>query len=163
MVNMKHNDWFTQTTKSDTVNAVANKAGIVQRTLARQIERGHIDAENAIKIAIAYNVHPVRALVDTGYLEEKYAQEVDITTAIQTADEMVIVDEVLRRMRKGEASENFTKPADQVGKERKLKALSDADDMNDGTVRPFDYSEYAADSSEDETEARLERGEDLID
>ena len=45
----------------------------------------------------------------------------------------------------------------------KLAVVSDADDMNDGTVRPFDYSEYAADSSEDETEARLERGEDLID
>lgn len=163
MVSMEHNDWFTQTTKNATVNAVANKAGIVQRTLARQIERGHIDAENAIKIAIAYNVHPVRALVDTGYLEEKYAQEVDITTAIQTADEMVIVDEVLRRMRKGEASENFTKPADQVAKERNLSVVSDASDIDDGTVKPFDYGEYAADSSIDETEARLERGEDLID
>lgn len=123
---MKHTEWFAETTKNDAVNAVANRAGIVQRTLARQLDRGHIDAEYVIKIAIAYKKHPVRALVETQFLDEKYAKEVDITTAIKEVDEMVIIDEVLRRMHSGQASENLTKPADEVKKERGLHAVSDA-------------------------------------
>ena len=54
---------------------------------------------------------------------------------------------------------------DTIGLSPQLSVVSDADDMNDGTVRDFNYApeEYAADSSVDETEARLERGEDIID
>lgn len=78
--------------------------------------------------------------------------------ALRKASDEELTDELLRRLHLLSDEE-----ADDLAEQRKLSVVSDADDMNDGTVRPFDYSEYAADSSEDETEARLERGEDLID
>ena len=78
--------------------------------------------------------------------------------ALCKASDEELTDELLRRLHLLSDEE-----ADDLAEQRKLSVVSDADDMNDGTVRPFDYSEYAADSSEDETEARLERGEDLID
>ena len=77
---------------------------------------------------------------------------------MRKASDEELTDELLRRLHLLSDEE-----ADDLAEQRKLSVVSDADDMNDGTVRPFDYSEYAADSSEDETEARLERGEDLID
>ena len=79
-------------------------------------------------------------------------------TSLRKASDEELTDELLRRLHLLSDEE-----ADDLAEQRKLSVVSDADDMNDGTVRPFDYSEYAADSSEDETDARLERGEDLID
>lgn len=38
---------------------------------------------------------------------------------------------------------------DTIGLSPQLSLVSDANAMNDGTERPFDYSECAADSSED--------------
>ena len=78
--------------------------------------------------------------------------------ALRKASDEELTDELLRRLHLLSDEE-----ADDLAEQRKLSVVSDADDMNDGTVRPFEFSEYAADSSEDETEARLERGEDLID
>ena len=78
--------------------------------------------------------------------------------ALCKASDEELTDELLRRLHLLSDEE-----ADDLAEQRKLSVVSDASDIDDGTVRPFDYSEYAADSSEDETEARLERGEDLID
>ena len=80
--------------------------------------------------------------------------------ALRKASDEELTDELLRRLHLLSDEE-----ADDLAEQRKLSVVSDADDMNDGTVRDFNYApeEYAADSSVDETEARLERGEDIID
>ncbi|MBG9293948.1 hypothetical protein [Corynebacterium diphtheriae] len=105
---MTHAEWLHTVTGDSAVNAVATRSGIVPRTFARQVEKGSITAENVIAIAIAYNTHPVRALVDTGYLDEKYALEVDPATALKEVSEEDLADEVLRRMLKGLKTEALT-------------------------------------------------------
>ncbi|MGX1738578.1 hypothetical protein ACWIB8_05315 [Corynebacterium flavescens] len=163
---MTHKTWFTETTSGDTVNAAATRAGLVQRTLDRQLGRDEISAENVIKIAIAYNAHPVRALVDTGYLDEKYARAVDPASAIRTVTEDELADEVLRRMKIGVKTDALTTPADELAERRSNTTTPDVhgDVYDDGTVRDFDYDEpHAADSSPNEQEEREKRGEDLID
>ncbi|HCD4228900.1 TPA: hypothetical protein NBQ01_002176 [Corynebacterium striatum] len=164
---MNNSEWLEKVTNNASVNAAANRAGIVQRTLSRQVERGEISAENVTAIAIAYGAHPVRALVDTGYLDEKYARTVDPMTALRTVTEDQLADEVLRRMKIGVKTDALTTPADELAARRSNKpaARVDPSDYDDGTVRDFDYdeSEYAADSSPDEQKIREERGEDPID
>ncbi|AKE41090.1 hypothetical protein UL82_04465 [Corynebacterium kutscheri] len=98
---MNHVDWIGDVTENESVRAVAIKAGIPQRTLAGQVEKNHITAENVIAIAIAYNHHPVGALVDTGYLEEKWAQQIDPMRALREVSEDDLADETLRRMKLG--------------------------------------------------------------
>ncbi|WP_312715530.1 hypothetical protein [Corynebacterium flavescens] len=163
---MTHRTWFTESTSGDTVNAAATRAGIVQRTLDRQLGRNEITAENVIKLAVAYGIHPVRALVDTGYLDEKYARAVDPASAIRMVTEDELADEVLRRMTIGVKTDALVTPADELAARRLETATPDVrgDEYDDGTVRDFDYDEpHAADSSPDEQEEREKRGEGLID
>ena len=166
---MNNSEWLEKVTNNASVNAAANRAGIVQRTLSRQVERGEISAENVIAIAIAYGAHPVRALVDTGYLDEKYARTVDPMTALRSVTEDQLADEVLRRMKRGLKTDVLTTDINDLAARRAGAPVSGASDSmpddDDGIVREFDYSpdEYAADSSPNEQEEREKRGEDPID
>lgn len=95
---MEHSTWLAATT-GDSVRNVAITIGLPPRTLATQIEKGRISPENVIKIAEHYDIHPVGALVDTGYLDKKWASEVDpVTAATQLTDEQ-LAEEILRRLR----------------------------------------------------------------
>lgn len=132
---MKHSDWLDQTTDSESVRAIARRIDIPQRTLANQVDRDHISPENVIAIGIEYTGHPVRALVDTDYLPEQYAADVDPVTALRTVTEEELADEVLRRMKLPGAHDTFTTPVDELAARRHVS--TDA---------------YAADSSPDEPE-----------
>lgn len=98
---MNHSDWVNEVSNGDAINAIATKAGIIHRTFARQVERGHISAENVLAIAVAYEIHPVGALVDTGYLDEEWARQVDPMHALRSVTEDQLAQEVLRRMKLG--------------------------------------------------------------
>lgn len=166
---MNNSEWLEKVTNNASVNAAANRAGIVQRTLSRQVERGEISAENVIAIAIAYGAHPIRALVDTGYLDEKYARTVDPMTALRSVTEDQLADEVLRRMKRGLKTDVLTTDINDLASRRSGAPVSGPSDSlhddDDGVVREFDYDpdEYAADSSPNEQEEREKRGEDPID
>ena len=140
---MNNSEWLEKVTNNASVNAAANRAGIVQRTLSRQVERGEISAENVIAIAIAYGAHPVRALVDTGYLDEKYARTVDPMTALRSVTEDQLADEVLRRMKRGLKTDEFTTDINDLASRRagapvSAPSASLHDDDDDGIVREFD-------------------------
>lgn len=166
---MKHTDWMNATTGNESVRATALKAGLAQRTLANQVEKERISPENVIAIAKTYNTHPVRALVDTGYLDEEYARQVDAASAIRMVTEEQLANEVLYRMKLGLKTSALTTGIDDLASRRAGAPVSDTDDSlhddDDGIVREFDYSpdEYAADSSPNEQEEREKRGEDPID
>ena len=95
---MEHSAWLAATT-SDSVRNVAITIGLPQRTLATQVEKGRISPENVIKIAEQYDVHPVGALVDTGYLDKQWADEIDPVTAVRQLTDEQLADEILRRLR----------------------------------------------------------------
>lgn len=127
---MDHTEWITEVSDHETINAIATKADIVPRTFARQVERRNISAENVIAIAIAYGHHPVGALVDTGYLEEKWAQQVDPSRVLQKVSEDQLADEVIRRMKLGiERSSPLNTPVDELAARRKTSTSTEhADD-----------------------------------
>ena len=153
-----HISWYKTVTKGDSNRQASDKAGLNNATLGRQLKAGALSAENVIRIAEAYGESPIVSLIDLGFMSSKWMNEHGALTSLRKASDEELTDELLRRLHLLSDEE-----ADDLAEQRKLSVVSDADDMNDETVRPFDYSEYAADSSEDETEARLERGEDLID
>lgn len=146
---MNNSKWLEKVTNNASVNAAANRAGIVQRTLSRQVERGEISAENVIAIAIAYGAHPVRALVDTGYLDEKYARTVDPMTALRSVTEDQLADEVLRRMKRGLKTDEFTNDINEVEARRRSKQQKPVSIPDD--VMPVSA---VADDSPDEDEMR---------
>lgn len=137
---MEHSDWIDQVGES--VRAVAKAAGIPHRTLASQLEKGKIHPENVIRIAEALGVHPVGALVDTGYLAEKWARATDPVIAIRQLSDEQIADEVLRRMKLGSHVE-FETPINELEQRRSNRATPDVD------ITQYDL---VADSSPDEKE-----------
>lgn len=124
---MKHTEWLNKLSKSDAIHAIAQRAKIVPRTFARQVERGEISAENVIAIAVAYNTHPVRALVDTEYLDEEYARTVDPVSAIRMVSEEQLADEALRRMKLGVKTDVLTTDINDLAARRAGAPVSDAD------------------------------------
>lgn len=148
-VAMKHTEWLNQISKDGAVHAIAQRAKIVPRTFARQVERGEISAENVIAIAIAYGAHPVRALVDTSYLDEKYARTVDPMTALRSVTEDQLADEVLRRMKRGLKTDEFTTDINEVEARRRSKQQKPVSTPDD--VMPVSA---VADDSPDEDEMR---------
>lgn len=165
---MNFNEWLNALPESPTASQAANAANVSRATTIRHEKAGATTAEYAVKIARAYNVNEIQALIDLGFVDEAAVMEMAVEKALGLAKNSQILAEMnkrhdpeARRLYRAEGKPGVIDLDDH----RSPDPMSDADDMNDGTVREFDYApeEYAADSSEDETEARLERGEDLID
>lgn len=145
LIVMEHNEWLRNVT-SDSTNAVARQAGLVPRTFARQVERGRIDAESVIGIAVAYGIHPVGALADTGYIDNKFAREIDPSAALSLVSEEALAREVLRRMKMGIRTDAFTTPVDELAERRRVSEVSDtmpdtavADESPEEGGAPDDY------------------------
>lgn len=117
---MIHSKWFEQVTE-DSVRGTAKTIGVPQRTLAYQLEKEKLSPENVIAISIAYGHHPVGALVETGYLDKKWATQVDPIHALRTVTEDQLADEVLRRMKHGQANGALDEPIDQLAVKREAK------------------------------------------
>lgn len=78
-----HRDWIESLEPGNTVNAAALRTGINTSTLTRRLAShdGKLDADRVIRIALAYNVNPIRALIDTGIIPEEALEEKPPTPA----------------------------------------------------------------------------------
>ena len=161
---MNFESWLTDLIGNDTRRVASSKAGMAESTLSRQLSRGSLSPEMVIALCRAYDRSPVQGLIETGYINDYEVEGPDVAIALEKATNQQLLDEIMKRS-DPQARYLFGGDEDTIGLSPQLSVVSDADDMNDGTVRDFNYApeEYAADSSVDETEARLERGEDIID
>ncbi|WP_454973961.1 hypothetical protein [Corynebacterium propinquum] len=100
---MEHRAWLEKIT-DDSVLAISKSIGVANSTLVAQLNKQKISADNVVKIAEHYDLHPVGALVDTGYIHEKWARTVDPVKALREVTEDQLADEVLRRMKSGQNS-----------------------------------------------------------
>lgn len=101
------------TITSDAQNEVARRAGIPQRTLYHQLDRG-LSAENIIRIAVAYSRHPLRALIDTGHIDPAWSMAPDVESALLLATDDQLTDEILRRLTTSNAPSVFDTPIDEL-------------------------------------------------
>lgn len=104
---------WLRTITTDGQNELSRKVGIPERTLYNQIRKGRLSAENVLKIAEVYNIHPLRALIDNGYVDEKWDKDVEtyLTAASprQLADAMIKIIEDTQK-RAGIIPKEFTDP-----------------------------------------------------
>lgn len=159
---MKTKAWLEELVTPDSLRTAATKADIPVSTLSRQQDK--LPAEMVIALCRAYDRSPVQGLIETGYINDYEVEGPDVAIALDKATNQQLLDQIMKRS-DPHARYLFGGDEETIGLSPHLTAVSDAADMNDGTVRDFNYApeEYAADSSVDETEARLERGEDIID
>ena len=159
-----HEEWLLELIGTDSMRTAAQKTQYAQTTISRQLSRGNLSPEMVIALCRAYDRSPVQGLIETEYINDYEVEGPDVAIALDKATNQQLLDQIMKRS-DPHARYLFGGDEETIGLSPHLTAVSDDADMNDGTVRDFDYApeEYAADSSIDETEARLERGEDIID
>ena len=141
---MNFPEWITSIT-ADSQGDVAARAGIPLRTLQYQIRNGP-KIETVIAVADAYGHSPFVALVDLGYLDDSWLDQLSESTeaALMAASDEQLTDEILRRLKKG--SRSFDTPIDDLAARRSNTTTP--------AIRPVsdDDLPYVADSSPDEPE-----------
>lgn len=140
---MNFPEWITSIT-ADSQGDVAARVGLPLRTLQYQIRNGP-KIETVIAVADAYGHNPFVALVDLGYIDDRWLDQLSESTeaALMAASDEQLTDEILRRLKKG--SRNFDTPVDDLA-ERRSNTTTPA-------IRAVDNDlPYVADSSPDEPE-----------
>lgn len=70
---MDHAEWLASVTNGDSGAKTAEKIGLSESTLRSQLKRNKcLPADYVLLVADAYDVHPVQALADTGYIDQRY-------------------------------------------------------------------------------------------
>lgn len=116
---MNHKDWL-ETITDDSVLAISKAIGTANSTLVAQLNKQKISPENVIRIAEHYGHHPVDALVETGYLDKRWAKAIAPLQALREVSEDDLADEVLRRMKLGQNSGALKQPVDELAARRAL-------------------------------------------
>ena len=142
---MDHIEWLSATAKDDSSRVIGRRSGVSFRTIADQIERGRISAENVIAIAIGYDVHPVTALIDCDYLPAQYATKADPVAALREVSEDALAEEVLRRMKLVGDHTVFTTPIDEL-----VDSSDDAEMTVANGVIAASAAELEVDSADDD-------------
>ena len=145
---MNFPEWITSIT-ADSQGDVAARVGLPLRTLQYQIRNGP-KIETVIAVADAYGHSPFVALVDLGYIDDRWLDQLSESTkaALMAASDDQLTDEILRRLKRG--SKSFETPIDELDARRSntttpaIRAVSD-DDLP-----------YVADSSPDHPEEDIE-------
>lgn len=142
---MDHIEWLNALTNSASAREIGRRTEVPFRTIANQINRGHLSAEVVIGVAAGYGQSPVRALVDTGFIDEQWAETVDPITALRQVSEEDLADEVLRRMKLPGAHDVFDTPVDELDARRSAKSNGQVpprpdDEDNDTPLGAVAYS-----------------------
>ena len=92
---MSIDQWIYETIGSDSLRQAASLASLSQSTFSRQLTNKSITVETAVKIAHAYQVSVIPALMALDIVTENNIAEFASETTIQDASDEVLSAEVL--------------------------------------------------------------------
>ena len=109
--------WMSAVTDGDSINAVANRVGMIQTTLNRQVRGGTLTPETVVAIARAYGAPVLPGLVACGLITETEAalkeRMGEVEEVLATATDRQIINSVLARLAGGaELHSMLTAPLD---------------------------------------------------
>ena len=110
--------WMSAVTDGDSINAVANRTGMIQTTLNRQVRGGALTPETVVAIARAYGAPVLPGLVACGLITEAEAalkeRASEVEEVLATATDRQIINSVLARLAGGaELHAMLTAPLDE--------------------------------------------------
>lgn len=115
--------WYRSVVGDDAENAVAQRSGVRQTTLNRQLRQDSLSAESAVKIARAYGSDLLEALVAVGLIGAPEAvqirADVDIdrilaAEGLARATDVELAQEILRRAKDVPAASPLKRPISAV-------------------------------------------------
>lgn len=171
MTNTRWWQYVSQVIGGSTYSEAAEKAGFDKSAFTRWKKGARADPDFVVKIARAYGVNVLEALVEAEFITEKEANLTEVTPQLDLAqvDAQELLDELQHRI---DAIRYLLELEE--GGDRKLAAIIDRSNVvdfqsarpatHDGTVADWDDTiPHAAKDDIDENEERIKRGEDPID
>ena len=172
MTNTRWWQYVSQVIGGSTYSEAAEKAGFDKSAFTRWKKGARADPDFVVKIARAYGVNVLEALVEAEFITEEEAALTTVAPPLDLSqvDAQELLDELQFRV---DAIKHLLSLEE--GGDRKLAAIiehrsnvvnfqSARTATHDGTVTDWDDTiPHATDSSPDENEERLNRGEDPID
>lgn len=171
MTNTRWWQYVSQVIGGSTYSEAAEKAGFDKSAFTRWKKGARADPDFVVKIARAYGVNVLEALVEAEFITEKESNLTEVTPQLDLAqvDAQELLDELQHRI---DAIRYLLELEE--GGDRKLAAIIDRSNVvdfqsarpatHDGTVADWDDTiPHAAKDDIDENEERIKRGEDPID
>lgn len=90
-------EWL-QLTTAESVNAIAKRIGVPQRTLANHVNRGRLEASEIVAIARAYDYPPVLALADLGVITREELEEGTTKAALEEVPVPELLEVAMTRL-----------------------------------------------------------------
>lgn len=155
--------WLSENTnRRITDQDVANALGTTRKTANKRLNDG-LEAGDLLTICKTLGVNRTMALVELGYVPHQDVLDYLDSDGelVSTAGDGELALELARRLNPA----TMAKEIDELAARRSNNSAPRVgSDVYDGTVRDWDNTiPHAADSSPDETEERLKRGEDPVD
>ena len=129
---MSIDQWIYEIIGSDSLRQAASLASLSQATLSRQLTNKSITVETAVKIAHAYQVSVIPALMALNIVTENDIAEFASEATIQDASDEALSAEVLQRMKAGSAL--IDAPIDEVEQHLAEHKHRTVDEVHDGIM-----------------------------
>lgn len=110
-------EWLKSIGATESLREIASKTGLSHATLSRQINDGRFLIDTTIRLARAYGVSPVMALVTFGYLTAEEAGVSSVEAALEAATDKQLVEQVGRRLGIAEIGTIFDQPISEAVQE----------------------------------------------
>jgi hypothetical protein len=110
-VNEDLNALFLELTGARSGREMARAIGIDATTLNRRL-RSEPPVQTVVAICRAYRLNVVQVFVRVGYITASEAAEGAVASALQSASDEQLAEEMLRRVREGSAGTAITEPMD---------------------------------------------------
>ncbi|MDO4630848.1 MAG: helix-turn-helix transcriptional regulator [Corynebacterium sp.] len=114
------NSWIDRTTNSASDREIARKIDLSQSTLSRQRRDDTVTADTAVKIARAYHVSAIPALIALDIIADSDIETFFSEAQFENVSDIQLATEVLRRMKTGQAK-IMDQPISEI--ERKVSTL----------------------------------------
>lgn len=95
---MEHEAWIKSLRPELTPTTAAKAAGLSYSTVLRQIDRGHLSADNVIAIARAYNAGIVDSLIATDHISPDEVDIIGVVQALGYATNQELLGEMNKRV-----------------------------------------------------------------
>lgn len=129
---MNAHAWIVSVCGNDSNREIARKARLSDATLSRQISKDALTFDVVIAIARGYDTSVISALVANGYVTPEEASIDSIESALQTATDAQLVEEVQRRIIRG--SDAYNGPIT-GSRPRHLRAVENVDGQEETARR----------------------------
>lgn len=103
MVNETFSDWLHHITEGAFASDVAKKIDVPSATVSGWLRKNNPSFQGVMKIAVAYNLNPLLAFVETGLVSRQYLPEVENMRSLQHLSKRDLLEEVIRRELKEES------------------------------------------------------------